>query len=280
MREAIAIGLVVLGLTVGLPVPDSEAADIEDYKQAVQNADPAELAALLRSDGRQTPRDAEGNTVLHLAASPRAWRNPAAAVATVLASGADPNVTNDRGFTPLHFASASDCSDCVKALLAAGAQVGARRLGGKTPLHTCSAAALPLLLAADADLNARDDDGRTVMHTSYLTDARLLVLGVNVTDRFGFTPLHYAALQGADERIDWLLANRADPVLQSTAAFSNRHQIDVAAFDADLLEFPAGQRPFDLARFRHEQTRWSSGRYRAAFERLDKVTPRRSLFSR
>jgi ankyrin repeat protein len=280
MWPAVRLGLIVIGLSAGLPVPDSKAADIEDYQQAVSKDDPAELVALLRADGRQTPRDAEGNTVLHLASSPRAWRNPAGAVAAVLATGADPNVTNDRGFTPLHFASASDCADCVKALLAAGAQVAPRRVGGKTPLHTCSAAALLLLLAAGADLKVRDDDGRTVLHTSSLTDPRLLVLGVNVTDRYGFTPLHYAALQGMDERIDWLLANGADPVLQSTAVFTNRHLIDVAAFDADLLEFPAGQRPFDLARFRHEQTRWSSGRYRSTFERLDKATPRRGFFSR
>ncbi|TDU28387.1 ankyrin repeat protein [Panacagrimonas perspica] len=280
MQGAARIGLIVIGFCVGWPMPESNAADIEDYKQAIAKDDPAELVALLRADGRQTPRDAEGNTVLHLACSPLAWRNRAGAVAAVLAAGADPNAANDRGFTPLHFAATTDCTDCVKALIAAGANVGTRRIGGKTPLHFSSATALPLLLAAGADLKVRDDDGRTVLHTSSLTDARLRVLGVNVTDRFGFTPLHYAALQGTDERIDWLLASGADPALQSTAAFTNRHLIDVAAFDADLLEFPAGQRPFDLARFRHEQTRWSSGRYRSTFERLDKVTPRRSFFSR
>ena len=43
---------------------------------------------------------------------------------------------------------------------------------------------------------------------------------------------------------------------------------------------PAGQRPFDLARWRHEQSKWSTGQYRSVVEALDAVTPRRGWLRR
>lgn len=256
------------------------ATGIEAYEAAIDAADLAELRRLLEADGTATPRKADGSTVLHLAASGLAWRNRAGAIATVLAAGVDPNASNDRGFTALHYAAATDCADCVAALLEAGADASARRVGGRTPLHHSSASALGLLLAAGADLKVRDDEGRTVLHTATLIDPRLLVLGVNLTDRFGFTALHYAALYGTEERVRWLLDNGADPRLESTAAFSNRKEIDPKAFDAELLEYPAGTRAYDVARERHDRTKWSTGRFAGALERLDAATPRRGLFRR
>ena len=255
-------------------------AGIEAYKATIESADLVELGRLLKADGAAVPRAADGSTVLHLAASGLAWRDRNGAIAAVLAAGIDPNLANDRGFTPLHYAAATDCADCVAALLKAGADVSARRFDGRTPLHHASEAALTLLLAAGADLNVRDKQDRTVLHTAALIDPRLLALGVDTPDRSGFTPLHYAALCGDDARVQWLLANGADPKRQSTAAFSNRNEIDLKAFDAELLEYPAGQRALDLARERHDRTKWSTGRHRRTYELLDAATPRRGLLRR
>jgi len=41
-----------------------------------------------------------------------------------------------------------------------------------------------------------------------------------------------------------------------------------------MHEFAEGKRAYDMARIRHDQTRWSTGRYRSALEMLDQVTPR------
>lgn len=256
------------------------AAEIEAYKAAIGAADLVALERLLKADGGSPPRTEDGGTVLHLASSGLAWRNRSGAVAAVLAAGVDPNAANDRGVTALHYAAATDCADCVAALLAAGARVSARRFDGRTPLHHCSAPALTLLLAAGADLEARDDQGRTVLHTAALIDPRLLALGVDVVDRFGFTPLHYAALYGAEERVRWLLDHGADPAHESTAAYSNLAEIDPKAFDAERLDYPVGTRAYDVARERHDRTKWSTGRFRATLDLLDAATPRRSLFRR
>ena len=257
------------------------AAGIDAYKAAIDAADLAELARLLKADGAAVPRTDDGSTVLHLAASGLAWRNRAGAMATVLAAGSvDANAANDRGFTPLHYAAATDCAECVAGLLNAGASVSARRFDGRTPVHHCTGSALTLLLSEGADLHARDEDGRTALHTSALKDPRLLVLGVNTVDRFGFTPLHYAAMYGADERVRWLLANGADASIQGTADYSNRRWVDPDAFDSEILEYPAGTRAFDVARERHDRTKWSTGRFRTTMELLDAATPRRGLFRR
>ena len=269
-----------LALLACLSVTSAVAADIEAYKAAIGSADLAELRRLLKADGAAVPRADDGSTVLHLAASGIAWRDRSGAIAAVLAAGVDPNLANDRGFTPLHYAASTDCGDCVTALLSAGAKVDARRFDGRTPLHHCSEEALTLLLAAGADLKVRDDQGRTVLHTAALIDPRLLVLGVNTPDRSGFRPLHYAALSGADERVRWLLDHGADPSIESTADFSNRSEIDVKAFDSELLEYPAGTRAYDVARERHDRTKWSTGRYRTTLDLLEAATPRRGLFRR
>lgn len=71
----------------------------------------------------------------------------------------------------------------------------------------------------------------------------------------------------------------ADPAAQSTAVFRvNEDSSD--PFEDPMHEFPEGARPYDMARFRHDQTRCSKGNYRSVMEILDEVTPRRGWFSR
>ena len=96
----------------------------------------------------------------------------------------------DRGNTPLHFASRYSWDRTViTVLLAAGADVDARNRRGATPLHVAAGAyrdpaVVAELVGAGADLNARDGEGNTPLHASWnnpnpAVALRLLELGAD-----------------------------------------------------------------------------------------------------
>ena len=56
----------------------------------------------------------------------------------LLEHGADPNVPDNSGGMPLHFAASSGSRRVVKLLLAHGAKINAKDAGGKTPLDVAT----------------------------------------------------------------------------------------------------------------------------------------------
>jgi ankyrin repeat protein len=117
----------------------------------------------------------------------------------LLESGADPNVTDERDKTPLHFAAQEGYADAAQVLIDAGAQVNARGRPGNTPLHDASVTgylnAVKVLLAAGADVNVQDDRRRTPLHeaarkgrvelANFLVDAGARA---DIGDQLGQTP--------------------------------------------------------------------------------------------
>jgi serine/threonine-protein phosphatase 6 regulatory ankyrin repeat subunit B len=89
-------------------------------------------------------------------------------VASLLSTGADPNLTVDDGETPLHVAAFEKCDECVTHLLRAGAEANAKTEMGKTPLmnaaHAGSLSIINKLLQASADATVADAAGRTALH--------------------------------------------------------------------------------------------------------------------
>ena len=172
-------------------------------------------------------QDEEGWSVLHSAI----LRNEPTIVAALLRAGADPNVRNKLGATPLHTAAfARDNPTTVKALLKAGADVNARNENGTTPLHWASSAAnVVALLEGGANVNARTKDGHIPLHLAahkpkLAVIAELLKAGseLNARTTDGLTPLHLAAMTANDpETVIILLDAGANAKLKGIIYESN-----------------------------------------------------------
>jgi len=139
----------------------------------------------------------------------------------LIAHGADVNVTNSDGYTPLHWTASSDYVALAQLLLAKGANVNARDNFGNTPLHFAvfngHDSIVQLLINHGTDINATNSIGNTPLHFAVFNGhdsvVQLLInhgADVNVTNSDGHTPLHTAVLRGHVSGVQLLLANGAD----------------------------------------------------------------------
>lgn len=137
------------------------------------------------------------------------------AVEALLAKGADVNVKDEYGQTPLVYVKEKSIAEL---LLAKGASINARDKRGRTPLYFVANEGMKgiveLLLVKGADVNAKDNAGETPLHYAATSKKKdvvelLLIKGadVNAKDKEGFTPLDKAYLVGATPDIYDLLEN-------------------------------------------------------------------------
>ncbi len=168
----------------------------------------------------------DGYMPLHLAA---AISDNEEAVKLLIAKGADVNAKEDTfGATPLHmvFNILGNDKDIVKILVDHGANVNAKMDdGGVTPLHMAADNGLKdiieFLISKGVDINGTDNIGGTALHHLAQEDQEdnvemiefLLSKGANINAKdytTGGTPLHYAALNGYKNMVEFLIANGAD----------------------------------------------------------------------
>ena len=149
-----------------------------------------------------------GSTPLHRAA----LRVDAEAVAALIKAGANVNVTNEAGATPLHYAVGSE--GLVELLLEAGANPNARSLTRYTPLQ--SAAARP------------DSYGsvKRLLAAGALVDAASYNEQINLVE----TPLALAAFSAEERTVALLLEHGAAPTISNSApvaaaAFAGREGV-------------------------------------------------------
>jgi cytohesin len=170
-------------------------------------------------------------------------------VEKLIAAGADVNVYDSIGRSPLQLVREEDADKIIPLLLAAGADVNRRsKYYGSFPLHDSTGKKLELLLNAKGiDVNAKDEDGKTPLHWAMhpgmekTVEQLLKVKGidVNARDKEGDTPLHYASgntvggqysnYSKAEDKISFdnivrmLLAAGASPNLQNHSGETPLH---------------------------------------------------------
>ncbi len=134
---------------------------------AIMDGDPEAAREALRWDPDQRDDLLDGFPPLTWACRPP----NAPVVQALLDAGANPNVCDEEGESPLHVAAAERCVECAAALIAAGADVNKATAEGKTPLMNAAQAGLPLvrlLLGAGANPRQKDEGGRTPLHWAAL----------------------------------------------------------------------------------------------------------------
>ena len=128
------IGLALCGLTA---LPDPTAAQTQNAQaqlwDAAMQGDTVALATALQHgaaiDSLDTRRSQNGRRALNWAA----WHNQPSAIRFLVAHGAQINLSNLTGFTPLHHAAENGSLEAARALLALGADRNARNRVGQTP---------------------------------------------------------------------------------------------------------------------------------------------------
>jgi len=149
-------------------------------------------------------------------------------------NGADPNVQCLFGNTPLHSTACYGDVEMVRALLDLGADVNIRNDTGRSPLNNISiipvrggdvsgncrrswANVAQLLLDRGADINARNNNGRTPLHTMTLRKlvevVRVLLEGgadVGAEDKQGGTAFSLAKARGYEEIMKLLSEHGAE----------------------------------------------------------------------
>ncbi len=135
---------------------------------------------------------------------------------------ANPNVSSikkSRNTTALHLAAEEGSVNCIKLLIKRNADANARDYRGSTPLHkACKVANVDcvnmLINLGSANVNAVDNDNRTPLHSAIgRSDCNLDVIellvrrraNINARDKYGFSPLHLAALDGLSDCVEFLI---------------------------------------------------------------------------
>ena len=191
-----------------------------------------------------------------------AMKGDAAAVRTLLASGADVNAARGDGMTALHWAAETGNAEIAQVLVSAGAILEVTtRLGAYTPLHVAgrkgAAGVIRVLLDAGADPGIVAATGSTPLHLvagagSAAGAQHLVDAGAEVNARAGDaqqTPLMFAAAADRADVVSFLLERGADPNITTTLMeaatrsevdnyASERMQEVLDAFKGDGNELP------------------------------------------
>ena len=136
-------------------------------------------------------------------------------VQNLLREGAEINVRDTDGLTPLQMAAIYGSEDVVNSLIGSGADVNAVDSSGNTPLHWAAHKGhqgLVATLRKVANTALRDHNNRTALHlaaiagTAEVVQLLLTRSDVEAKDRSGRTPLHLAAAKGHHDVVAQLLA--------------------------------------------------------------------------
>ena len=157
----------------------------------------------------------------------------------LLNAGADPNITDDYGYTWLHYAAQNvRCTEVLQTVISHGVDVNATNKYNKTALiKACESGntyAIDVLFNAGADPNISDEHGDTWLHyaaRSYQSTEVLQAVishgvGVNATNKNNETALIIACERGNKDDINVLLNAGADPNIAAADGGTCLHYVD------------------------------------------------------
>lgn len=175
--------------------------------------------------------DTNGNTPLHLAAE----KGYTECLKLLLAeSNKTINLKSKfKQSTALHMAAENGYTECVQILLHSGSSHSIVNDKNQTALHLAAKAqcaeSVEILLELGAEVNALDMDNRTALHSAvckaFLSFHVVEVLvkwgaNVNIQDRYGYAPLHIAALNELSQCVDFLIIKGADISFRTVGGMS------------------------------------------------------------
>jgi len=172
-------------LAVSLAVPAAAQFQSEGYQflEAVKDREGDKATDMLSKPGTQlvNTRDiTNGDTGLHIVVA----RSDVLWIRFLLQRGADPNIRNKKGITPLQLATSLSFTDGVEALIKGGANINVADQTGETPLitavHARSVALVRVLLEKGGDPDRSDNSGRSAR------DYMLLIGGSNTLLKMEF----------------------------------------------------------------------------------------------
>lgn len=161
-RIGLAAALVAAAMAV--PAGAQFFSDGYEFLKAVKDRDGQAVTDALNEPGTTVinTRDlSSGETALHIVTA----RRDAVWIRFLTARGANPNIRNKQGVSPLQLAVTMGYADGVDALLSAGADVEVTNVAGETPLiaavHSRDIPIIRMLLDKGANPDRTDNSGRT-----------------------------------------------------------------------------------------------------------------------
>lgn len=178
MRK-IAVVAALLGAFATAPVAAQMFSDGYEFLKAVKDRDGDEVTAALNEPGTTVvnTRDlSTGETALHIVTA----RRDALWIRFLTQRGANPNIRDKKGVTPLQLAVTLGFVEGVEGLIKAGAEVEVTDSSGETPLisavHRRDTALIRLLLANGGDPDRADNSGRSARDYAQLLNANTSIL--------------------------------------------------------------------------------------------------------
>ena len=170
----ITLALAAIGMVLAVaPAAAQTRSDGYKFLQAVEKGDQETVKNLYNKNSTVVDaRDiSDGHTALLIATK----RRDAGWIRYLLTLGANPNIADKAGVTPLMLASQLGFVDGIALLASKGARVDAPNEAGETPLilavHRHDMAMVRILLAAGADADHSDNSGRTARDYAKLDGA-------------------------------------------------------------------------------------------------------------